>query len=654
MARVFNSISLGIALGAAIASAAFVAGARIPAPGAAQRSTDPFASTSAQSSARSTTPRGGGAVLADSDADAVLAELARIDDPRSQRVAALALLEAFGSDKAGIDRIAAALPPADRLNFTFDAIAMEASRDPVGAIATALALEHPAAQTEAIARIATALAAVDPRTALGNVTAIANYRLADTFRIAVLEEWANVDPDGFFTFLETASPRDISSRSDAFRIAASSDPDRLLTLINSLPQAGRSQAELAGLEALVRIDPASAFAYLEAMPGGSARNSLMTATVRSLALHDMEAALAWLDSRPSTDPAAISGVLGVLAETDRLRAVDMLIAHATSLGNTSAFSAAIDAFTPGPREELALVADRLSAVDNSAIQVALSRFMELWSTNDAEAALDWTLANADRLNTEATAALARNLSVSNPELAKQAAMRLPRGTQDVWIRAVAQQLARNDIDGTLRWLAQYQGQPYYEPSVQAALLGRALYGSSGDAQSLAAFLERQSPELRASSAPAVAYVWAGSDPRAAAQWAERIDLGSADESRRRAALANVAGQWGLRDPDGARDWVLGLPQGTNRDQVLGSLLQTTAAAGRIDTSVLDGYSSDESRRQYVAGVMYTLGRSNPELGRTLIDRYLDDPAARAQAEQRLIQGAASEPYTTSGGAGMYP
>ena len=121
---------------------------------------------------------------------AALAELAGIDDPRLRRDAALALLEEFGGDLEGIEQIAAALAPTDGLNFTFDAIALTAARDPREAIAMAIALENPAAQTEAINRIAAALVASDPRAALGNVSAIANFQLADSFRTAVLEEWA--------------------------------------------------------------------------------------------------------------------------------------------------------------------------------------------------------------------------------------------------------------------------------------------------------------------------------------------------------------------------------------------------------------------------------------------------------------------------------
>ena len=640
MVKTVSAIGLGIVAGTAIAATAFLASARLPGAGMPESST------------AVTFPPGPMADLvrlAGRDGDAALAELARIDDPRLRRDTALALLEEFGTDLEGIARIAAALASADGLNFTFDAIALAAARDPDAAIAMALALENPSAQTEAITRIAMALVAVDPRAALGHAAAIANYRLADSFRTAVLEEWASLDPDGFFYFLETAGPRDIPPRSDAFRIAASTDPDRLLTLLDRLPPNLRSAAELAGLAALVRIDPAAAFARIDAMPGSSARSRALAEVARSLATHDPAAALAWLEARQSAGPAEISAVLNVLAETDPLRAVDMLIANVARMGNATAFYGAIDGFAPGQRQELMLVADRLSATNDAAIQIAFGMFMDQWAQNDPEAAVDWAFANADRLNPRAIEGLATALANENAELAKQAAARLPLDLQEGWIRIVAGQLAQVDIEGTLQWLAGNQGQPYYEGAVYTALMQHVagVRGGGGDPRSIAAFVERQSPQLRANSAPLVGYLWAGTDPRAAAQWAERVDFDSANENRRLGLFANVAGQWAMSDPDGARDWVLGMPPGEGRDQVLGALLRTTVDTGRIDMSAVDSYSSDERRQQSLLGMMPALGARNPELGRSLIERYFDDPEASAQAEQRLIDGAAN-PFATGG------
>jgi hypothetical protein len=652
---------MGIVAGAVVAATAFLAGARLP--GTADSSTGAGNSAAGPLAELSARIRTGDSAAADriaellrlarSDDDAALAELAWIEDPRLRRDAALALLEEFGSDLEGIEQIAAALAPTDGLNFTFDAIALATARDPREAIAMAVALENPAAQTEALNRIAAALVASDPRAALGNVTAIANFGLADAFRTAVLEEWASLDPDGFFAFLETARTRDIPPRGDAFRIAASTDPRRLLALLDELPEALRSQAEQASLEALVRIDPAAAFARIDAMPGGEERTNLLRVAVRSLASHDLEAALAWLQGRPSASPEEISAVIVVLAEDDPVRAVDMLIANIERQGSPSGFFEALDGFTPGQPVQLALVADRLSAVQDAAVPVAFRQFMDVWAMDDADAALEWALANPDRLTLDAIQVVAMHAAAVDPELAKLAATRLPPDKRGDWIRSVAGRLAGQDIESTLLWLAGHQGQPYYETAVHEALQGLSFLQGGGDPRSIAAFLERQSPQLRADAAPTVGYFWASTDPGAAAQWAEGVDLGTADESRRRAILSNVATQWGLLEPDRARDWVLGLPPGAGRDQVLGSLLRATGTTGQMDTAVVDAYSSDASRREFLLDVLPRFGRTNPELGRTLIDRYFDEPEARAAAEQRLIDGAADQFGNSSSGILIY-
>jgi hypothetical protein len=76
------------------------------------------------------------------------AALATIGNPAARRAASLALLDAVAEDPDGIARIASAIAPADRLNFTFDAIASRAAEDPEKAIASAIALSdipaHPA------------------------------------------------------------------------------------------------------------------------------------------------------------------------------------------------------------------------------------------------------------------------------------------------------------------------------------------------------------------------------------------------------------------------------------------------------------------------------------------------------------------------------
>ena len=80
-------------------------------------------------------------------------------------------------------------------------------------------------------------------------------------------------------------------------------------------------------------------------------------------------------------------------------------------------------------------------------------------------------------------------------------------------------------------------------------------------------------------------------------------------------------------------------------------LRATASSGRIDTAVVDAYSSDAGRRQILLDTLLPrLGRNNPEVGRTLIDRYFNNAEARAEAEQRLVDGATDQ--FLAGGSGV--
>jgi len=578
-----------------------------------------------------------------------LGALSLIERPANVRAASLALIDVAGRDLDSIARIADVLPEADRLNFTFDAIAAIAAEDPASAIQLALALHDLPAQSEAIRRVAKVLARVDPQSALVNADAISDFELADVFRNTVLEEWAGNEPEGFLAFIETAAPSDIRGAGDAFAMAAAIQPENLLAMLDRIPQSARLSAERAALDVLVTTNTGVALAHLESLPMGNARESLYRSTAESYAEHDLDAALAWADSLQAPSDSAMNGVLWVLTKSDPVRSVDVLIAKLQAGGGPNAgFNAnlVLQAFTPGPPELMSVVAQRLSSVDNTAVNTMYDSFMDDWARDDPEAAYDWVFANPDRLTTSAVGYLAMNLGSARPELAKQAADRLPPDLQGMWIRVVADQLARSNLDDALQWIDRYQGQPVYRQALGAALQSASLGGRVENPESLALFLDQQSADVRADSVAVVANAWAERDPAAAARWVERTELTDATEDRRGAAISNVAARWAARDAVAAEDWALGLTAGENRDRALGSVLSVTSGNGRVETRLLQAFSSDAAAQRSLAGTMTSLGRSDPDLGRELIERYITDPALRAQAEERLVQGVSGPSMPT--------
>jgi hypothetical protein len=269
-----------------------------------------------------------------------------------------------------------------------------------------------------------------------------------------------------------------------------------------------------------------------------------------------------------------------------------------------------------------------------------------WTQHDPEAFYDWALAAPDQLTGREY--LARLLAELRPELAKLAVDRLPADLQNAWIPSVASGLAVVSMNDALQWLSRYQGRPIYGQAVSAALGWASTMARWEDPPALASFLDTQSVDVRAESIALVANAWAQRDPAAAARWVERVALSDATEDRRLPAIANVARRWVERNAEAAEEWALGLPAGAARDEALGTVLSVTSEAGRVETRLLRAFSSDLAAQQQVARIMGNLGRSDPELGRELIRRYITDAALRAQAEQGLVRGVSGESSSMRG------
>jgi hypothetical protein len=579
------------------------------------------------------------ATWAETDLAAALRELEVIERPALLRSVSIALLDVIGTNSEGIARVAAAVPAADRLNFTFDAIASHAAEDALAAIGLALDLEDLPAQTEAVSRVARELAQRDPLAALVYSEAIESYALGDVYRSVVLEEMAAKYPEDFFAWVQSAKSADIPSAGTLFEFVAEVQSERLLALLDEIPEGIRPAAERAALEALAPTNPGAVFAHIATSPPGAARDRLFTSTARTFALSDAQGALVWVNALEPPSSAAMTGVLQAFAETQPVLGAEILIEKLTSrsINSLTDLSQIIPSFTPGSPEELALVADALSAREDPIVRTAYEYFMDYWSRNDPVAVYNSVVANPNRV-TASSIYLARSLTRAQPELAKDATALLPPAARDAWIGVVAGELARASANDALDWIARYQGQPVYEGALESVLESVTM---SGEAQSIAAFLDNQSAELRADSIARVAFSWAGQDPEAAVRWVESAILPADDENRRSAAYVNIAAIWAQSEPEAAREWALRLMRGEQRDRVLASLMGATAQAGEVDPRAIEAFSTVERGQRELANTMFSLGQYNPTLGQQLIDRYISDPEIRTQARASLDRGIAT-------------
>lgn len=63
-----------------------------------------------------------------------------------------------------------------------------------------------------------------------------------------------------------------------------------------------------------------------------------------------------------------------------------------------------------------------------------------------------------------------------------------------------------------------------------------------------------------------------------------------------------------------------------------TVVTPAAQRGALDNAVLEALSTDEMRQQAARRAVQALARQNPARARELLDRYVTDPAVRAEIE----------------------
>lgn len=245
-----------------------------------------------------------------------LTALAGVDDPVTRRTLALVLLDVLGNDEVGRDRIAAALPPIDAVNFAIDAIARRAEQDLRGAFEAAVELPDRSRQRLALSRLAIEFARQDPLSAIAWIKELDSPALVSEALSSLIDEWALIDPSQAFDYLEMADKKDLGSMEIALQIFADRDPKRLLALAGEFPSAVRTLAQASAIVALVDRDSNAALAYVDALPSGSSR--LKVEFGRAYGSADPESALKWAQAQPHaplgtpSSPSVPDPVLAVL------------------------------------------------------------------------------------------------------------------------------------------------------------------------------------------------------------------------------------------------------------------------------------------------------------------------------------------------------
>ena len=555
-------------------------------------------------------------LYAASEPDAALAELRLWGHPATRRVAALAMLDVFGVDPVGIERVAEALPPVEAASFRIDALARFAERDLASALAAAQELDNVQARTMAQQRIAAVLARVDPARGIEGAQTIKDTRHRGYYVEYLLDEWAKYDPDAVLEVIERGELSNVLVSTEGFRSLAITRPDKVLAAAEEFGPFQRLLAQRAVIDELAMVDPGTAYRHAMSLPANDDRESLIVRISQSYADQNAEAALAWAMSLEPRSSSALHTVLSTVAATDPARAVDVVIAEildpvAANRGDRLSLEWLAPSLLEGSTV-IATIADRLAAHGDLRVRAELGSLLLSWSRASPEAWVEWSTRNVSHVPPDLVRnfgmILGREEASEDPRLARQMLQELPGNLREEWLQGVVRGLAlRTTVDQALTWLESFRDTPAYDNARLTMLVIAA---------------QRQ-PE----------------------QVARII---ASDPVRHAAIVPNVADDLAERDPEASRRWLLAMPISEARDRGLNQLLQRSARQGAIDTSLLEAFSSDEIKARVLISVMPVLAGQNSELGRRLIAAHITEPALREEAEARL-EGGARRPPTQSPG-----
>jgi hypothetical protein len=217
------------------------------------------------------------------DPDEALFEIGALWPPATQRAVALSMLEVFGADEQGIDRVAASFAPVEALSFRIDAIGELAPHNLQAATAAADKISVSATQTIAQQLIAGVMAGIDPLSALAYAETIVIPIQRQRFMDALLDNWAKLDPAGMFAYMETADLSQMAVSANSFRALATTSPEQLLALAEKFAPAQRVQAQSAALTALTALDPLQAYNRVSSLPPSADRDNFIDTVAQQYA-----------------------------------------------------------------------------------------------------------------------------------------------------------------------------------------------------------------------------------------------------------------------------------------------------------------------------------------------------------------------------------
>lgn len=366
----------------------------------------------------------------------VLAALSTIDNPDDAADVALALIVTLGNDARAVERVTAVL--AERA----DEPLLGAGTVPVGPIIAPTVVAPP---RSTLGLLAARWAELGPRHALAVARELRDERVRIVFEAAALRAVARVAPNEVFAELTNRSGNSaqLGALGGAVVELARADPERVLSAASGLPVDIRRLAESAAMQQLAERAPAAAVRYLERMPVGMERQSLIRVVARAYGKRDAAAALEWVRSQGGQQ-GLVAAVIGGVAEQDPQRALDLALELTSPIERMQAvqFAAGFGARTDAEAEA---IANRLLSADDATVRESLAfTVVTTWASRSPDSAMRWLLGSGQNASPNVYQQVGQMLAMRDPRNAIGYSAQIPPDAREQWINGVAQGYAQND------------------------------------------------------------------------------------------------------------------------------------------------------------------------------------------------------------------
>jgi hypothetical protein len=404
------------------------------------------------------------------------------------------------------------------------------------------------------------------------------------------------------------------------------------------------------------LDPAAASAYANLLPKSANPAELRRKAVGAWAEKDFAAAWAWAKALEVGDTrnASLSAAVAALAKTDPAGALKLVAENFNRRDAANAYSNVFSAWAENQFDAALAAALALEdpQVRARALQATLNKRVDI----DPHGVLEVVKAarNADLRWSVADRAMERWLE-RDFTAAREYALTLPAGElRQAMLQSVARDMTRRDPADALTWVQAITNESDRDEALQSlfstwagrdstAALAAAKNLPEGQlrntalsqmAQSLieiditaalAAVGELPPGQPRQNASQNIAYQWARSDPKAAANWM----LANSSQAEPW-SLQQVMWQWTRNDPDGALQWATALPEGQQKGHVLGVALGQMARGDVTRAAEVIANLPPESQRSAVGNFSANWASRDPAAAAKWAAQ-LADPDAQASA-----------------------